>query len=387
MALSFLEGLSMERLELTSKAMRIVVKVGTSTLTHPNGRLHFQRMDALARQLTDLRNSGREVVLVSSGAVGAGLGRLGISGKPKTMPERQAAAAIGQGLLMQIYTKIFGEYNQVVAQVLLTREDLDHRLRYLNARNTLNTLLGYGVIPIVNENDTVATDELDYLHFGDNDKLSALVASAICADLLILLSDIDGLYDRDPRRYSNASRLELVESITPEIAAGAGGAGTARGTGGMTSKLEAAKIITHSGSTMILADGSVTNIIDRIIQGETVGTLFMPRESSLLERKRWIAFAGCPAGTLKIDEGAAIALLERGKSLLPSGIVNVIGEFSPGDLVRVVDGYDREIARGLSNYGASDLCRIIGRKSSEITKILGHKSYDEVIHRNNMVCL
>ena len=377
----------MDRLKLTSSAVRIVIKVGTSTLTHPNGRLYFQRMDALARQLTDLRNSGREVVLVSSGAVGAGLGRLGICEKPKTMPARQAAAAVGQGLLMQIYTKIFGEYNQVVAQVLLTREDLDQRLRYLNARNTLNTLLGYGVIPIINENDTVATDELDYLHFGDNDKLSALVASAIGADLLILLSDIDGLYDRDPRRFPEASRIDLIDEITPEITAGAGGAGTARGTGGMTSKLEAAKIITHSGSSMILADGSTENIIDRIIKGETIGTLFMPRESSLLERKRWMAFAGCPMGSLKVDEGATEALLERGKSLLPSGIVDVIGEFNPGDLVRVVDGSDREIARGLSNYGTSDLRRIIGRKSSEITHILGYKFYDEVIHRNNLVCL
>lgn len=377
----------MDRFRLCASARRIVVKVGTSTLTHANGQLNFQRMDGLARQLTDLRNSGKDVVLVSSGAVGAGLGRLGFTQRPKTMPEKQAAAAVGQGLLMQIYTKLFGEYNQVVAQVLLTREDLDHRLRYLNARNTLNTLLSYGVIPIINENDTVATEELRNLHFGDNDRLSAMLASAINAELLILLSDIDGLYNQDPRRHSDAQRLQVVEEITPEIVAGAGGAGTSRGTGGMATKIEAARMATFSGTAMVLADGSLPGVIDDILNGKPIGTLFMPREESLLQRQRWIAFAGSSAGILHIDEGAASALLERGKSLLPSGITEVSGSFEPGDLVQIINSQGQEIARGLINYSDGDVRQIMGHKSSEIEGILGHKNFDEIIHRNNLVCL
>lgn len=377
----------MDRFRLCASSKRIVVKVGTSTLTHANGQLNFQRMDQLARQLTDVRNSGKDVVLVSSGAVGAGLGRLGFSERPKTMPEKQAAAAVGQGLLMQIYTKLFGEYNQVVAQVLLTREDLDHRLRYLNARNTLNTLLSYGVIPIINENDTVATYELARLHFGDNDRLSALVASTIDADLLLLLSDIDGLYDMDPRHHPEAQRLQIVEEITPEIVAGAGGAGTSRGTGGMATKIEAARMATLSGTAMVLADGATPGVVGDILEGKPVGTLFLPREEALLQRQRWLAFAGYPTGSIKIDEGAACAILERGKSLLPSGITEVKGSFDPGDLIQVMNAEGREIARGLTNYGHDEIQQIMGHKSSEIDKLLGHKNFDEIIHRNNLVCL
>lgn len=377
----------MDHFKLCTTAKRIVVKVGTSTLTHDNGRLHLQRMENLARQLTDLRNSGRDVVLVSSGAVGAGLGRLGLERRPKTMPERQAAAAVGQGLLMQVYSKLFSEYGQTVAQILLTREDLDHRLRYLNARNTMLTLLGYGAIPIINENDTVATDELANLHFGDNDKLSALVACTIGADLLIILSDINGLYDKDPKRYAEAQRIFVVEELTPEIFAGAGGAGSSRGTGGMATKLEAARIVTRSGTTMLLADGSDPGILNRIMEGEPVGTLFLPREESLLQRERWMAFAGCPGGTVRVDEGAVRALVSQGKSLLPSGIIQVEGEFGPGDLIAIANSEGQEIARGLTHYSDEELRRIMGRKCSDIQEILGYKHYDEVVHRNNMVCL
>lgn len=377
----------MDRFRLCASARRVVVKVGSSTLTHTNGSLNFQRMDQLARQLTDLRNSGRDVVLVSSGAVSTGLGRLGFTQRPKTMPEKQAAAAVGQGLLMQAYTKIFGEYNQVVAQVLLTREDLDYRLRYLNARNTLNTLLSYGAIPIVNENDTVATDELRNLHFGDNDRLSALVALAIDADLLILLSDIDGLYDQDPRKHQDARRLTVVEEITPEIAAGAGGAGTAMGTGGMATKIEAARMATLSGTGMVLANGATPGVIGEIFEGKPVGTLFLPREEALLQRQRWMAFAGYPTGAINIDEGAVSAILERGKSLLPSGVTQVNGDFEPGDLIKVLDPDGKEIARGLTNYSHTEVCRVMGHRSSEIEELLGHKNFDEIIHRNNLVCL
>jgi glutamate 5-kinase len=376
----------MERSEILSHANKIVIKVGSSTLTHPNGRLHLERLDRLAMQLTDLRNSGKDVVLVSSGAVAAGLGRLGITHRPKNMPERQAAAAVGQGLLMQLYSKIFSEYDQVVAQVLLTREDLDNRVRYLNARNTLLTLLGYGVIPIVNENDTVATEELRVLYIGDNDTLSALVAAVIGADLLILLSDVDAVYDKNPREYADAKKIPVITEITPEIMAGAGGAGSSRGTGGMATKMEAARIATCSGTAMVLADGSPANIISQIMAGDEVGTIFLPKQEVLLERQRWIAFAGCPMGTVTIDQGAVTALLEKGKSLLPSGITHVEGEFHPGDLVQILDATGQEIARGLSNYGDEELRKIQGRKSTEIRGILGHKHYDEVIHRNNMVC-
>lgn len=378
----------MEDFKICTTAKRIVVKVGTSTLTHANGRLHLQRMESLARQLTDLRNGGREVVLVSSGAVGAGLGRLGLEERPKTMPERQAAAAVGQGLLMQVYSKLFSEYGQIVAQVLLTREDLDHRLRYLNARNTILTLLGYGVIPIINENDTVATDELKNLHFGDNDQLSALVACTVGADLLVLLSDIDGLYNRDPRQHTDAEKITVVKELTPELFVGAGGAGSRRGTGGMATKLEAARIATRSGIAMLLADGSVPGVLHRILDGgEAEGTLFLPQKDALLQRERWMAFAGCPVGTLQIDAGAVNALVKQGKSLLPSGIVAVEGHFGAGDLIRITDSEGREIARGLTHYGDEELRKIMGRKCSEIQGLLGYKHYDEVVHRNNMVCL
>lgn len=376
----------MERSEILSHANKIVIKVGSSTLTHANGRLHLERLDRLAMQLADLRNSGKDVILVSSGAVAAGLGRLGITRRPKSMPERQAAAAVGQGLLMQIYAKIFSEYDQVVAQVLLTREDLDHRVRYLNARNTLLTLLGYGVIPIVNENDTVATEELRVLYIGDNDTLSALVASVVGADLLILLSDVDAVYDKNPREYSDAKRIPVITEITPEIIAGAGGAGSNRGTGGMTTKMEAARIATCSGTAMVLADGSTPSILSQIMAGDEVGTIFLPKREVLLERQRWIAFAGCPMGTVSIDPGAVTALLKQGKSLLPSGITQVDGEFHPGDLVQVLNSEGQEVARGLTNYGDEELRRIQGRKSMEIQQLLGYKHYDEVIHRNNMVC-
>lgn len=377
----------MERMQLCAKAARVVVKVGSSTLTHANGRLHLERLDRLARQLTDLRSSGRDVILVSSGAVAAGLGRLGITHRPKTMPERQAAAAVGQGLLMQLYAKSFAEYDQIVAQVLLTREDLDHRLRYLNARNTLLTLLGYHVIPVVNENDTVATDELSMLYIGDNDTLSALVASVVGADLLILLSDVDAVYDKNPREFPDAQKIPVIAELTPEILAGAGGAGSSRGTGGMATKMEAARIATCSGTAMVLADGSMPAVIGQIMAGEEVGTLFLPKQDILLERQRWIAFAGYPVGMVRIDQGAVDALIGQGKSLLSSGITEIEGGFHPGDLVRIIGPDGVEIARGLSNYGFDELIRIKGRKSSEIADILGYKHYDEAVHRNNLVCL
>lgn len=373
--------------ELLKKAHRIVVKVGTSTLTYSSGLLNLKQLEKLIRQLADLHNSGREVFLVTSGAVGAGSGILGLRGRPRSIPERQAAAAVGQGLLMQVYSKIFAEYGVTTAQILLTRDDMSDRHRYLNARNTLLMLVSeYKTVPIINENDTVATEEL-HQRFGDNDTLSALVAGLIGADLLILLSDIPGLYTSDPKTNQDARLIPVVEEISPEIISFAGEAGSDFGTGGMTTKLEAAKIVTRSGIIMTLASGEDPEIINKVISGQEVGTVFLPCKETLLERKRWIAFAGQPRGTIRIDSGAVDALLYGKKSLLPSGVIEVKGDFNPGDLVSLIDENGSEVARGLSNFPAEEVEKIMGHKTASLLKILGHKSYDEVIHRNNLVCV
>lgn len=367
------------------QAQRIVIKIGTSTLTHACGRLNLELLADLAAQVAVEHKAGKEILLVTSGAVGAGLGRLNLREKPVSLPDRQAVAAIGQGLLMEVYTKFFTGHGITVAQILLTREDMNDRRRYLNARNTLLKLVGdFKAVPIINENDTVATEEL---RFGDNDTLSALVAGLVGADLLVLLSDVNGLFTGDPRKNREASLIPVVKEITPEIWAMAGQAGTALGTGGMLTKLEAARIATSSGIPMVLAAGKDPGIINRITGGEQVGTLFLPVRENLLGRKRWIAFAGQPRGQLVIDNGAVEALTIHKKSLLPSGVVGVKGQFNLGDLVSIVDSTNREIARGLSNFSAVEILKIMGKKSKDIIKILGHKSYDEVVHRDNLVCL
>lgn len=367
------------------QAQRIVIKIGTSTLTHASGRLNLELLADLVGQVAVEHKAGKEILLVTSGAVGAGLGRLNLRKKPVSLPERQAVAAIGQGLLMEVYTKFFTGHGITVAQILLTREDMNDRRRYLNARNTLLRLVNdFKAVPVINENDTVATEEL---RFGDNDTLSALVAGLVGADLLLLLSDVKGLFTGDPRKNREASLIQVVKEITPEIWAMAGRAGTALGTGGMITKLEAARIVTSSGIPMVLASGKTPLVINRITNGDKVGTLFLPVRENLLERKRWIAFAGQPQGEVVIDNGAVEALTTHKKSLLPSGVIGVKGQFNLGDLVSIVDGTNREIARGLSNFSAAEILKIMGKKSNDIIKILGHKSYDEVVHRNNLVCL
>jgi len=363
---------------------RIVVKVGTSTLTHQTGHLNLGGIEKLVRQITDLHNQGKEVLLVTSGAVGAGMGKLGLTQKPKTMPEKQALAAVGQGLLMQVYAKLFSEYGKTVSQVLLTREDLMERKRYLNARHALLTLLNYRMIPVINENDVVAVDELK---FGDNDTLSALVASLIDADLLIILSDIEGLYTEDPRKNSQAQLISLVSEITPEIEALAGGAGSLTGTGGMFTKVQAAKIATNSGVTMLIANGGREGIVGDLLAGKELGTLFLAKEHKLHCRKRWLAFGIPLHGRLFVDEGAQKALVRRGKSLLPSGIVSLEGCFQAGDLVAVLDREGKEIARGLVNYSSEEIDLIKGASSKDIITLLGHKYYDEVIHRDNLAVI
>ena len=301
-------------------AHRIVVKVGTSTLTHANGKLNYSRIEYLVRELADAVNSGKQILLVSSGAVGAGMDRLGWKEKPKTIPAKQAAAAVGQGILMHTYEKLFGEYGQIVAQVLLTREDSVNRKRYANSRNTLLTLLEIGVIPIINENDAVAIDELK---IGDNDTLSANVAAIVDADLLIILSDVDGVYTANPQKDPGARLIEEISEVTPEVEAICGGAGTMRGTGGMLTKMAAARMAMNSGIVMVIASGAKDGIIQAVLSGSQVGTLFPPLQNRLQFRKRWLAFGARIKGRLMVDRGCAQALQNSGSSLLAAGIKSV----------------------------------------------------------------
>lgn len=372
----------MDYLSKIKNAQRIVVKVGTSTLTHHTGKLNINRMEQLVRQLVDLQNQNKEVVLVTSGAVGAGMGRIGVSERPTSIVERQALAAIGQGLLMQVYEKLFSEYGQIVAQVLLTRSDVSDRKRYLNARNTILTLMKYRVIPIINENDTVATEELK---IGENDALSAMVTGLIDGDLLILLSDIDGLYTEDPKKNSQATLIPCVTEINQEIREMAGGAGSAFGTGGMITKIAAAQMANSAGASMVLMNGSRPAEIQNIFAGNPVGTVFLSNQPTVNHRKRWIAFGPQPSGKLIVDSGAEKALLEQGKSLLPSGLAGLVGDFEEGDLITIVNQNQVELARGLTNYGKDQLEKIKGHKSNEIEHILGFKNADEVVHRDNLV--
>jgi glutamate 5-kinase len=371
-----------QRKEYLDKVKRVVVKVGSSTLTHSNGRLNLSRIELLVRQLADLHNRGLEVILVTSGAIGAGMGKLGFENRPKTIPEKQAAAAVGQGILLHMYEKIFGEYGQTVAQILLTREDMTNRSRFLNARNALFALLEMGAIPIINENDAVVVDEIK---FGDNDTLSALVASLVEADLLILLSDIDGLYNANPKTDPNARIISWVDEITHEIESVAGGAGSNLGTGGMITKINAAKIAVSSGTVMMIANGSSSGIINDIVSGKEVGTWFKPKERPMQARKRWIAFGTGILGKIIIDDGAIGALYKGHKSLLASGIVSVEGCFGEGQVVSIRSKDGQEVARGVVNYNSMEIEAVKGLKSSEIENKLGFKNYDEVVHRDNMV--
>jgi glutamate 5-kinase len=352
-------------------------------LSDEYGNLSEKVIADLARQIASLRARGREMILVTSGAISAGMARMGIRQRPKLLPDLQAAAAVGQSYLMQLYANQFGSQGVEVAQILLTADDLKARQRHLNARNTIIALLARGIVPVINENDTVLTDEIK---FGDNDMLSALVSNLVKADLLIILTDAPGLMTEDPRR----GKGELIREVTclgPDIEACARGAGSARGTGGMASKLRAVKTVIASGEAAIIANGREKRIIERILSGEEVGTFFRSRREKLKGRARWIAFFLRPKGKVVVDEGAAAALLQGGKSLLPSGIRDVFGEFRAGDTVSIVALDSREIARGLSNYSAGDLLRIKGAKTCEIQSLLGYKDYDEVVHRDNLVVL
>lgn len=368
--------------DILINSKRIVVKVGTSSLTHQTGKLNLFQLEKLIRELADLANQGRQIILVTSGAVGAGVGRLGLSTRPKNMPEKQAAAAIGQGVLMHMYEKIFSEYGHIVAQILLTREDLADRKRYLNARNTFFALLSFGAVPIVNENDTVAVEEI---RLGDNDTLSALVAGLVDADLLVLLTDIDGLYDSNPKLSQDAKLIPLIYEVTTEIEAMAGGAGSELGTGGMGTKLVAAKIAMSSGIPMVIANGENDKILHSILDADFKGTLFLPKEVRLHTKKRWIAFGSDLQGRIYVDAGAERAIVGNGKSLLPAGITKVEGTFEAGNVVGLWGPKGIEFARGMVNYSSDEIVKIMGKNTQDILTILGHKDYDEVIHRDNLV--
>lgn len=371
--------------EALQKAKRIVIKVGTSTITYANGKRNFSQIDRLAREISDLQNQGKEMILVTSGAVAVGVDRMGLPGKPKTIPGKQAAAAVGQGVLMHTYEKFFADYGQIVAQVLITKTEAIDRHRYTNTRNTFMELMRQRVIPIVNENDVVALDELK---IGDNDNMSALVAGIVDADLVIILSDVDGLYTANPQTHHDAVIVPEVAEITPEIEASAGGVGSARGTGGMATKIQAAKAATSSGIHLVIASGTEKNAITRVLQGEELGTLFVSRENRLQFRKRWLAFGAKIAGSIVVDDGCAKAIRKAGGcSILPAGVFAVQGEFLPGSTVSVIDKDAHELARGLVHYSSAELEQIKGCNSGEIANILGHKNFDEVIHRDDLVIL
>ncbi|MGI6549968.1 MAG: glutamate 5-kinase [Syntrophomonadales bacterium] len=366
------------------KCRRIVIKVGTSTITHASGKINLSRLEKLARELADLHNEGREVLLVTSGAVAAGVGRLGHRDYPKTLPLKQALAAIGQGALLHLYEKFFAEYGKDIAQVLLTKDDFDERLRYLNARNTLTTLLQLGAIPVINENDTVVVEEIK---FGDNDTLSALVAEIVDADLLIILTDIDGLYSDDPHVNTEAELYRELDEIPDIVEKGLRGKGTRFSSGGMYTKLLAARTAMASGIPLVVANGREPGAVRGIVDGQRIGTLFKPKEGRMQARKRWIAFGSQTHGKISVDTGAADAVVKKGKSLLPSGVVAVEGEFERGNVVSVQTIEGREIGRGMVNYSADEIRAIMGRRTNEIARVLGSKDYDEVIHRNNLSLL
>lgn len=368
------------------KPQVLVIKIGTSSLTQPStGQLALSTIASLIEHLTYLRSQGHKVILVSSGAVGIGCARLGLKERPKKINLKQAVAAVGQGRLIRIYDDLFNNLGQPIAQVLLTRRDLMERSCYVNAYNTFQSLLELGVIPIVNENDTVAIDELK---FGDNDTLSALVASLVEADWLFLLTDVDRLYSADPRSVPDAQPITLVSSAEfAQLQVEAGSSGSAWGTGGMMTKLTAARIATSAGVRTVITHGQHPKNIEKIIQGEAIGTQFEPQEKPENARKRWIAHGLMPLGKVYLDEGAVKAITQGGKSLLPAGITQVEGDFGSTDAVLLCDREGKEIARGIVNYSSNEIEQIKGKRSEQIPAILGYQGEETVIHRDNLVLI
>lgn len=370
-------------MQATRLAQTIVVKIGTSTLTGGTKRLSRPRMVELIRQMAQLHHAGYRIVLVSSGAMAAGREKLNHPNLPNHLPAKQMLSAVGQGYLMEVYSTLCGLYDLQIAQVLLTHDDLAHRTRYLNARHTFMTLLEYRIVPIVNENDTVAVEEIKV---GDNDNLSAQIAVLLGADLLVLLTDQAGLYDSDPRANPDARLITDVTEIDERTYTLAGGSVTGLGTGGMVTKLQAAQLATRSGTRTVIARGDMPDVLPRLIEGQPIGTTFHPTVSYLESRKRWL-LAERPQGTLQIDEGATQVLIRQGASLLPVGIRAIVGTFERGAIVVVKDSQNREVAKGLVNYNSTELAQLCGRRSGEIPDILGYTYGDEAIHRDQLVMI
>ncbi len=369
--------------EFIKDVFRLVIKVGSGVITGKNG-LNSRVINSLAEEICALKAQGKEIILVSSGAIAAGMKKTGIRKRPSSVSHQQALAAVGQSILMNSYERAFGKEGQKVAQILVTRDDLNHRGRYLNARNTIFTLLSWNVIPIINENDTVVVEEIK---FGDNDNLSAMITDLTGSQLLINLTDIDGLYDKDPRKHPDARLIPVVEKIDKRIMNFASKIPGFLGTGGMASKITAAKKVNLAGIPVIIANGKKKGIIGKIFSGEEEGTVFLPESRTICTRKRWIAFTRTVKGQIIVDKGAELAILKNGKSLLPSGIKAVKGRFSMGDSVAIVNDRDIRLAVGITNYNSTEVEKIKGLKTSMIEKILGYKHDDEVIHRDNLVIL
>jgi len=372
---------SVERKTIFDRCRRLIIKVGSAVLTGPRG-LNLVMIHRLSDQISELKEEGLEIVIVTSGAVASGVRKVGLTERPRTIPQKQAAAAVGQGFLMEAWEGAFNKYELLVAQILLTTEDLAHRHRYLNARNTLETLLDWGILPIINENDTVVVEEIK---FGDNDRLSAMIAGLIGADLVINLTDTEGLYECDPRVDASASLIPIVHGVDAKLLACAGSAPGSVGTGGMLTKINAAKKCLASGIPMIIAPGKERDVILRLFNGEMLGTLFVPQKRIYQGKKLWLANLPKPAGDIILDKGAVRALKEHGKSLLPIGIAKVRGSFGVGAPVRCLDEAEDIVGIGLSNYKSTEIELIKGHHTEDIENIIGYKHSDEVIHRNNFV--
>jgi glutamate 5-kinase len=372
------------RQEVIALAHTVVVKVGTNVLAGPDGTLDMDRVHALSDQVQRIRAGNRKVALVSSGAIGAGMGRLGLSKRPSDLRQLQACAAIGQSFLMRAYEESLARHGTHTAQILLTAGDFDNRSRYLNARNTIVTLFEWGCLPIINENDTVSVAEI---RFGDNDHLAAMVTNLLQAPLLVLLTNVDGLYSSDPATDPGAQLLATVPNIDGPVMAMAGGSRSRLGTGGMRSKIRAARLATAAGESVIMANGAQAGILDAVFAAESVGTLFLPHGGTVPAWKRWLGYTAQPKGRLEVDAGARNAVQNHGKSLLPIGVVQVSGSFAKGDVVALCDGDGIEFARGLTNYSAADVARILGLRSERVGEVLGTLPYEEVIHRDNLVVI
>lgn len=372
------------RQTMFDKARRVVVKVGSAILTTENG-IDRTVVNNLAKEIAFLRNSGREVILVSSGAVAAGKKKLQFKDdQDVSIKEKQALAAIGQSQLMHDYDDAFHGYGFNIAQILLTHSDLSHRSRYLNVRNTLNTLFTFGVIPIINENDTVSTEELK---FSDNDTLGAMVANLIEADMFICLTDVDALYDKNPSTHKDARAIYTVDEIDDSIYEMAGNSKSILGTGGMRSKINAAQMVSAGGGCSFIGPGKRENILEHLFSGELIGTFFLPKKEKMQSRKRWIAYVLKPKGQLLLDKGACNAIAQNGRSLLPSGILEVHGKFNKGDSVTCLNESGKSVAVGLANYDSDTVTKIKGMRTKEIKQLLGFLENEEVVHRDNMVVL